>query len=414
MFHCLIVRNKQHLILKSSSVSTGEFLVCNFFESIIMKKIFWIGIIGLLLFEIANVYFIMPMPGSQKMNSIDLAYFLYSRRWIFRILFSLMILFGLFRSHWKRKWTVIISLVLVAAIIYFANFIMAADHMFYQPKKLLMADASANKVDSSRLVIGIVNNGEARAYPIQFLGFHHQVQDTIGGKPVMITYCTVCRTGRVFVPMVNGKYEKFRLVGMDHFNAMFEDATTKSWWRQVTGEAIAGELKGKQLPEIFSMQTSLKEWLLLNPHSLIMQADPTYTDSYDSTFKYETGKSKSSLTRTDSLSWKDKSWVIGIKIGIESKAYDWNKLKAEKIIQDKIANIPLLIVLTSDNKSFFAFERPDENSIFNFNDDILLWNNHHYRLDGKGLDTSFSLKPIQASQEFWHSWKTFNPATKTY
>jgi hypothetical protein len=65
----------------------------------------------------------------------------------------------------------------------------------------------------------------------------------------MITYCTVCRTGRVFEPVVNGKFEKFRLVGMDHFNAMFEDVTTKSWWRQVTGEAITGKLKGQQLPK---------------------------------------------------------------------------------------------------------------------------------------------------------------------
>ena len=102
-----------------------------------------------------------------------------------------------------------------------------------------------------RLVIGVVNNGEAKAYPIRFLGYHHQVQDTVGGKPVIVTYCTVCRTGRVFEPMVNGKPEKFRLVGMDHFNAMFEDATTKSWWRQVNGEAITGKLKGQQLPEVF-------------------------------------------------------------------------------------------------------------------------------------------------------------------
>ena len=103
-----------------------------------MKKLFWLGLIGLLLFEIANVYFIMPMPGSQQMNSIDAAYFLYKWRWIFRILFGLMIVAGLFKSTWKRKWLLIIPIVLVAAVIYMANFKMAADHMFYQPKQLLL------------------------------------------------------------------------------------------------------------------------------------------------------------------------------------------------------------------------------------------------------------------------------------
>src|SRR5678810_1460868 len=96
-----------------------------------MKKYFWFGLIGLLLFEIANVYFIMPMPGSQQMNSIDLAYFLYKWRWIFRGLFAAIIFIGLFRSQWKRKWLLFFPIAIVAAVIYIANFKMAADHMFY-------------------------------------------------------------------------------------------------------------------------------------------------------------------------------------------------------------------------------------------------------------------------------------------
>jgi hypothetical protein len=381
-----------------------------------MKKLFWLGLIGLLLFEIANVYFIMPMPASQKMNSIDVAYFLYKWRWVFRVIFGLMIIIGLFKAsrHRRWKWLLIIPLAIIAAVIYMVNFKMAADHMFYQPEKLLLVNAAENKVDSQRLVIGIVNNGEAKAYPIRFLGFHHQIQDTIGGKPVIVTYCTVCRAGRVFEPVVNGKHEQFRLVGMDHFNAMFEDKTTKSWWRQETGEAITGKLKGQQLPEVFSTQTSLAKWLLLNPNSLIMQPDSAFVKSYDTAMKYESGKSKNSLTRTDSLSWKDKSWVIGVKAGKERKAYDWNQLKTERIIHDNINSTPLVVVLAKDNKSFFAFERPDTNGKISLSNDTILYNNHHYRIDGKGIDTPYSLKPLPAYQEFWHSWRTFNPATKKY
>ncbi|HEX6846522.1 MAG TPA: DUF3179 domain-containing (seleno)protein, partial [Chitinophagaceae bacterium] len=274
-----------------------------------------------------------------------------------------------------------------------------------------LVTAAENQVDSNRLVIGVTHNGEAKAYPIQFIGYHHQVQDTIGGKPMIITYCTVCRTGRVFEPLVNGKHEKFRLVGMDHFNAMFEDATTKSWWRQVNGEAITGKLKGLQLPVVYSTQTSLADWLTLNPNSLVMQADPAFIRSYDSTFKFESGSSKSKLTGTDSLSWKDKSWVIGVKADKESKAWDWNQLKKEKLIHDQIGTTPVLIVLSKNNKSLFAFERPAANSVFTLNGDTLHFDYHRYRIDGKGIDTLFSLKPLPASQEFWHSWRTFNPGT---
>ena len=378
-----------------------------------MKKYFWLGITGFFLFEIANVYFIMPMPGSQRMNSIGIAYFFYKWRWVFRILFLLMIIAGLFKSNWKRKWVPAIPIVLVAVVAYMANFKMAADAMFKRPYQLLLATADKNKVDSSRLVIGVTINGESKAYPIQFLGYHHHVQDVVGNKPIMVTYCTVCRTGRVYEPVVKGKHETFRLVGMDHFNAMLEDATTKSWWRQATGEAISGKLKGQKLPEVFSTQTSLATWLFLHPDSKIMQADSAFIKSYSSTTKYEDGTSRDNLTGTDSLSWKDKSWVIGIKAGTERKAYDWNKLKVERIINDKLGNKSVVLVLSADNKSFFAFEVPGKEKMILSNDTLLL-RTKHFSLNGKGLDTAYSLTPLNAYQEFWHSWKTFNPKTATY
>jgi hypothetical protein len=42
-------------------------------------------VIGLAFFELAKVYFIMPMPGSQRMKSLDAAYALHTWRWAFRL-----------------------------------------------------------------------------------------------------------------------------------------------------------------------------------------------------------------------------------------------------------------------------------------------------------------------------------------
>lgn len=375
-----------------------------------MKKLFLLGLIGLLIFELANVYFIMPMPGSQQLNSINLAYFLYQWRWLFRIFFGSLIVIGVLKSTWKKKWVPVILVTVLGEVIYMTNFVMAADHLFYQPTSVLMVNAISNKVDSSRLVIGIVHNGEAKAYPIRFLGYHHQVRDTVGGKPAIVTYCTVCRTGRVFEPLVNGKHETFRLVGMDHFNAMFEDASTKSWWRQASGEAVAGKLKGQQLPELLSSQTTLGKWLELYPSSLIMQADQKFLNSYDSSLNYESGLSRKSLTGTDSISWKEKSWVIGIKAAGFEKAYDWNELKKKRFIVDKLTTPPVLLVLGKDSRSFFAFQ-VDKQSQPYLNNDTIYYQQHRFLLNGKGIDTSFQLTQIPAYQEFWHSWRTFHPKT---
>lgn len=382
-----------------------------------MKKYFYVGIIGLILFEIAKVYFIMPMPGSQRMNSIDLAYFLHSWRWTFRIVFMLLIVLGspsVFQT--KKKWLPTLMILLVAGVAYAANFEMAADTMFYQPKTLLLKNAVSNRVDKERLVIGVEENGEAKAYPIQYIGYHHQVQDQLNGRPIIVTYCTVCRTGRVFEPVVNNQPDVFRLVGMDHFNAMFEDGKTHSWWRQANGEAIAGPSKGQTLPEINSTQTSLGEWLKLHPNSQIMQPDPEFQMKYDSMSKYESGKGKSTLTKTDSLSWKEKSWVVGIQIGKESKAFDWNRLKKERVINSEVGNTPVALVLASDDKSFFAFIRSSKQENFIVKNDTIIGREKRYNLLGKNIssESSNNLKPVTAYQEFWHSWQTFHPKTEKY
>ena len=203
---------------------------------------------------------------------------------------------------------------------------------------------------------------------------------------------------------------------MDHFSAMFEDAGTKSWWRQVSGEAVAGPLKGTQLPEWPVTQTSLRAWLSLYPGSLVMQADSTFSKEYKSMDTYDIGLKRGKLTTTDTISWKDKSWVVGIEADKKTaKAFDWNRLKRERIIQDKVGELPILLVLADDGKSFFAFERPDSEAMFSVKNDTLFRGEKSWNLLGKASDAADgNLRKINAYQEFWHSWRTFHPHTTRY
>lgn len=38
------------------------------------------------------------------------------------------------------------------------------------------------------LVLGVESAGEVRAYPVRMLRYHHIVNDTIGGEPLLVTY----------------------------------------------------------------------------------------------------------------------------------------------------------------------------------------------------------------------------------
>jgi len=391
-----------------------------------MKKLLLVsGMLILFAAEILQVYFIMPFPGSQKANTIDIAYFLHNYIWYIRIIALALVVAGLVNSFFRwKKWRKIIFVVLAflyCFIFYKVNFKFLADKMFYQPKNKSLVDISSNKVTSDKLVVGVTLNGQSKAYPIEIIGYHHQVQDTIGGEPVMVTYCTVCRTGRVYSPFVNGRKESFRLVGMDHFNAMFEDNTTKSWWRQVNGEAITGPLKGQSLKEIPSEQMSLATWLRAHPGTLIMQPDTLYKKEYGDLTGFDNGTIEGSLERRDSASWQLKSWVIGVEHNKESKAYDWNELVKKRVINDSLSQLPIVLVLESDTASYHVWNRNVNNQFLEFiidNNTLKdITTNSVWNFNGVcvfGPMAGRELKPVQASQEFWHSWQTFHPKTTIY
>jgi hypothetical protein len=383
----------------------------------------------LLLFsaEILHVYFLMPFPGSQVSNTVSYAYWL--DQWIVWIRIPALLLIGfalisVFKNG--RTWEKILVpliLVLYAVVFFYFNFRLQADDIFRQPVNKSFTVATNSEMDKSKLIIGVVIDGQAKAYPIQLIGYHHQVMDTIGKTPVMITYCTVCRSARAFSPIVNGRLESFRLVGMDHFNAVFEDATTKSWWQQATGTAIAGPLKGYILKEFPSTQLTWDAWLREYPESLVMKPDTLFMDNYFKLEDYDRGTMQSSLVRRNIVSWEPKSWIVGVKNNFSSKAYDWNELLQKKIIQDSVDRLPILLTIENDSTSFHVYDRRVNDSVLSFhiagNNDLLVDEKTHSSWNMDGICISGSLKgkkllPVQSYNEFWHSWQNFHNNAKIY
>ena len=383
----------------------------------------------LLLFsaEILRGYFLMPFRGSQDNNTVSYAYWLdQSIVWI-RILALLLACFALLAAFKNgRTWEkILLPLILVSyGFVFFAfNFRLPADKIFYQPVNKSFTSANDSDMDKSKLVVGVMIDGQAKAYPIQLIGYHHQVMDTVGKTPVMITYCTVCRSARVFSPIVNGKQETFRLVGMDHFNAVFEDATTKSWWQQATGTAITGPLKGCVLKEFPSSQMTLDAWLRQYPQSLVMKPDTIFMNNYFGLEDYDKGTMRSDLVRRDLASWQHNSWIIGVMNNFSSKAYDWNDLLQKRIIQDSLDRLPILLTIENDLASFHVYDRRVDDSTLSFqisgNKDILMDEETHssWNMDGvciHGLLMGKKLLPVQSYNEFWHSWQTFHKNAKIY
>ena len=120
-------------------------------------------------------------------------------------------------------------------------------------------------------VIGLEINGDARAYPLQVLIWHEIVNDTVGGRPVTVTYCPLCNAAIVFDRRVAGKTLDFGTSGLlRNSDLIMYDRQTMSWWQQFTGEAIVGEMLGQSLAILPARLESFADFRTVHPNGKVL------------------------------------------------------------------------------------------------------------------------------------------------
>jgi Protein of unknown function (DUF3179) len=90
--------------------------------------------------------------------------------------------------RWWRKAALVVALMLTFTATWFAR----QNHfewMFNPLSKSAYAKASeAAFVADTDMVLGVEMKGEAVAYPVRLMAYHHLVQDVVGGTPLVATY----------------------------------------------------------------------------------------------------------------------------------------------------------------------------------------------------------------------------------
>lgn len=410
-----------HNLLKEPEFNIQENALCLLprMKKLLIVLSFALGIMLLTIPDFLLFYLIMPVPTSQQSDQLELAHTLYEWIWPLRIAGALLLLPFFIRSWSKGRFSRKLLLTSVVGIIifmlYLLNFRFSAEQRFKEPQILEFATPATNKVDKNTYVLGVAINGEAKAYPLKFVGYHHKIQDMVGGQSVLITYCTMCRTGMVYDPVVNGIHQQFRLVGAAFNNAIIEDASTKSWWYQSTGIAGAGSMKGNSLEIIPYQQVTLESWIQQYPGTLVMQPDPKFTNQYAKLKSYDINVPAVNTDPERKKLFLPNSWVVGVIIGDSSKVYLWNELMTRKVINTAIAGQPVVLALEKDGYSFHAWKSKVADSVLTFQLDetgaltdlqtASIWN-----WKGEctsGFFTGKKMEAVPAYQTYYHSWERF-------
>jgi hypothetical protein len=140
---------------------------------------------------VAPVWIIQPFKP-QTTRGVEVSYAL--RRWspwitLIALAFAMFLMVKLWRgSRWWKKALLATFLIPLLASTWFAR----QNHFEWMfnplPNAAYAKVSEAAFLDDADIVMAVESNSEAAAYPIRQMAYHHLVQDTVGGTPLVATY----------------------------------------------------------------------------------------------------------------------------------------------------------------------------------------------------------------------------------
>lgn len=240
-------------------------------------------------------------------------------------------------------------------------------------------------IADNELVLALIYKGITRVYPLQILVWHEIVNDIVAGDPVLITYCPLCGSGIAYERRIDGEAVEFGTSGkLYNSNLVMYDRETDTYWSQIDGLAIVGELTGQELTAISLDTVVWRDWKDAHPESEILSQDTGFDRDY--------GRDPYGNYYEDSFIWfpvkgKDdrihpKTVVFGIEVDGAYAAYREEDLIEVGTIEDRIHGVRIRVSLDAAGIV----------SIVN-------------------LDTDES---IVKERDFWFAWYAFHPDTQLY
>ncbi len=141
--------------------------------------------------------------------------------------------------------------------------------------------AAEGFLDDREPVLAVDIGGRARAYPHQILIWHEIVNDTIAGRPIAVSYCPLCNSSLVFDRRVGDRTLTFGTTGnLRRSDLVMWDRQTETWWQQLTGEGVVGELTGTSLEVIASQTLSFADFRAHYPDGEVLSRETGFDRSY--------------------------------------------------------------------------------------------------------------------------------------
>ncbi|VAW12971.1 hypothetical protein MNBD_BACTEROID05-944 [hydrothermal vent metagenome] len=243
----------------------------------------------------------------------------------------------------------------------------------------------AGFLSDNNFVIGIEVDRVAKAYPLKILNWHEVVNDVISQKEVVVSWCPLTHSGLVFDRKVGEDVLTFGVSGMlFNSNVVMYDRNSQGLWTQLGNKSLTGKYASKKLNLIPSKVTMWKNWKKAYPNTLVLSSKTGYFRNYkrDPYQEYHLQEKPMFPLEYIDTRFPLKSFVLGVQVDGEVKAYSLTQLKEmKKPLKDSISGKSITI-------------RFDENQMLQV-------------IDKDGNE-------ISSVVAYWFAWRAFYPKTLVY
>lgn len=205
-------------------------------------------------------------------------------------------------------------------------------------------------------VFGLVVNGEARAYPFRIMDAHEMANDTLGGVPIALAYCTLCGTGIAYDRRgADGIVYSFSTSGLLYENnKLMYDRQTNTLWQQFTGRPAIGPLveasagtDGPWLNVLPVVVATWESWLTAHPETTVLDLETGIGSGYTPGHPYLQYFTSGDLYYPLSQRSADliaKAWVFGLRVGEATKVYGLRGTIRRGVTNDRVGDVDVAVV----------------------------------------------------------------------
>lgn len=203
------------------------------------------------------------------------------------------------------------------------------------------------------------------------------------------------------------------------------DQETQSYWSQLIGEAVAGEMQGHKLTFLPSWMTTWEQWQALHPETLALdKLGAGSRDVYDLNGYYDSPYAGVIGETISDDRLYTKEFVVGVELPEAAIAYPFSVLSRQPVVNDSAGGRAILVLFNPNEASGVAYARVVKDKTLTFAagsgwplitdaETGSTWDAFSGMATAGPL-AGEQLTRLKSTTVFWFGWKDFHPDTLLY